>query len=90
MNRKMISAIGGTAVAIVSAAALAVAWLSIGFKTDVWIDGCPDVVAAHIEAYGPCPMWWERTFLFLLPLILLLVSVLSGLRAYRFLKAKSK
>ncbi len=60
-------------------------WGASGFATGVWVDGCPDIVAAHIEAYGPCPTWWRITFLFVIPPIFIFLSIYCGLRVHRII-----
>ena len=62
-----------------------VVWGEIGFATEVWVDGCPDIAAAHIEAYGPSPKWWGIIFLFIIPPVFILLSIYCGLRVRRFI-----
>jgi hypothetical protein len=75
---KFKSALAGSFVGLAALAILLVAWGGVGFATGVWVDGCPDVVAAYA-----CPKWWEDIFLFALPPILFAVSICSGLWARR-------
>ena len=55
---------------------LFIAWGYLGFRTGVWIDGCPDIVAAH----EPVPIWWEISFSYVIPPIMFLVAVYAGIR----------
>lgn len=56
-------------------------WAVGGFATDIWVDGCPDVVAAH----KPSPWWWEKLYVYVIPLILLSLSVYLGVRVNRMM-----
>ncbi len=66
--------IAGFFAGLAALAILLVAWGWGGFATGVWVDGCPDVVAAYA-----CPKWWEDIFLFALPPVLVGISIFSGL-----------
>jgi hypothetical protein len=75
---KLKCALAGSFVGLAVLAILLVAWGWVGFATRVWVDGCPDVVAAYA-----CPKWWEDIFLFVLPPTLFAVSICSGFLAQR-------
>jgi hypothetical protein len=86
MNRyRVIGYLIGITTSIVLLLISFVVWGEIGFATEVWVDGCPDIVAAHIEAYGPSPKWWEIIFLFVIPPIFISLSICCGMLARRFI-----
>ena len=64
-------------------AALSVAWGYLGFNTGIWIDGCPDVVAAYTESHGALQDWWRDIFFYVLPPALSASSAYIGLMSYK-------
>ena len=75
-------------VVLMGLAVLLVGWGFLGVKTGIWIDGCPDVVAAYIETHGAAPLWWKELYLWAVPPALCLVAFFVGQRTYRFLSAR--
>lgn len=61
MNIK--AALVGACAASMALSAFFTGWGSLGIETGVWIDGCPDVVAAYAETHGACPVWWKDVYI---------------------------
>lgn len=83
-NHSIKSILAGFTVSFIMLAILFPVWGYIGFATGVWVDGCPDIVAAH----EPSPLWWEITFQYVIPTISILISTYCGFRvSQRFLNS---
>jgi hypothetical protein len=86
---KLDAAFGGVSCLIAMAVSV-VAWGLLGATTGIWIDGCPDVVAAYVETHGACPPWWRDIYLIALPPVLLGLSVYIGLWTTRMVSGRRK
>jgi len=69
-------------------AAFSIGWGFLGVETGVWIDGCPDVVDAYVEAHGACPAWWKDVYFFAIPPALFASAAYIGLLSFKFVLAK--
>ena len=76
---KVMSTVVGSLAGLAGLGVVSVGWLMGGIKTRVWVDGCPDV------ALPSCPVWWSKTYLFVLPPSIILFCLYCAVRVGRFI-----